>query len=90
MLRCGRYTFSTLISVYSYVSFLPLPYSQDWADHTADTTDKWMFSADHYNLGFPLFVTSIHMVVQFVLSGLTLCLFPKLRSPVRPTARDYV
>ncbi|OZJ02586.1 hypothetical protein BZG36_03651 [Bifiguratus adelaidae] len=52
--------------------------------------NKWMFSSDHYNFQFPLFVTSTHMVVQFTLSGLTLCLIPRWRPKRRPKLRDYL
>ncbi|CAO3608713.1 unnamed protein product [Cunninghamella blakesleeana] len=52
--------------------------------------NKWMFSADHYNFQYPLFVTSFHMIVQFCFSGLSLLLFPKLRPKNRPSAKDYI
>ncbi|KAM0753224.1 TPT-domain-containing protein [Meredithblackwellia eburnea MCA 4105] len=51
--------------------------------------NKWMFSKDHYNFKYPLFVTSCHMLVQFTLSSLTLTIFPRLRSPNRPELKDY-
>src|ERR1700738_4899907 len=53
--------------------------------------NKWMFAPAHLNFPFPLFVTSLHMVVQFGLSGLVLWIFPQLR-PKRldwMTPRDY-
>lgn len=31
-----------------------------------------MFSPNHYNFSFPLFVTTMHMAMQFALSGLLL------------------
>ncbi|KAI9306241.1 triose-phosphate transporter family-domain-containing protein [Cunninghamella echinulata] len=52
--------------------------------------NKWMFSADHYNFQYPLFVTSIHMVAQFFFAGLSLLLFPKLRPKTRPSVNDYI
>lgn len=39
---------------------------------------------------FPLFVTSIHMVVQFLLSSLTLAVWRALRPKSKPTGRDYI
>lgn len=51
--------------------------------------DKWMFSADHYNFPYPLFVTSVHMLVQWLLAALTLTIFPSLRPKTRPLPRDY-
>lgn len=38
-----------------------------------------MFDHDRLNFSFPLFTTSMHMVVQFVLSGLVLYFIPSLR-----------
>ncbi|KAJ4272128.1 hypothetical protein NW762_000839 [Fusarium torreyae] len=43
------------------------------------TYNKWMFDHDRLNFAFPLFTTSMHMVVQFVLSGLVLYFVPSLR-----------
>lgn len=34
--------------------------------------NKWMFSTAHYKFSYPLFVTSAHMIMQFLLSGLLL------------------
>jgi solute carrier family 35 protein C2 len=51
--------------------------------------NKWMFSTDHFDFPYPLFVTSCHMVVQWTLSALTLSVFKGLQSPNRPQARDY-
>ncbi|KAI8141339.1 triose-phosphate transporter family-domain-containing protein [Fennellomyces sp. T-0311] len=52
--------------------------------------NKWMFSAEHYNFQFPLFVTSIHMVVQFIFAGLSILLVPRLRPNTRPTVKEYI
>ncbi|KFH43592.1 putative transporter-like protein [Hapsidospora chrysogenum ATCC 11550] len=41
--------------------------------------NKWMFDKDRLNFAFPLFTTSMHMVVQFVLSGTVLYFVPRLR-----------
>ena len=38
-----------------------------------------MFDKKRLNFAFPLFTTSMHMLVQFVLSGLVLLLVPSLR-----------
>ncbi|GAA5946879.1 hypothetical protein JCM3775_000935 [Rhodotorula graminis] len=51
--------------------------------------NKWMFSADHYNFPYPLFVTSVHMLVQWCLSALTLSIFRNLRPQTKPQPRDY-
>ncbi|EPS35618.1 hypothetical protein H072_10961 [Dactylellina haptotyla CBS 200.50] len=41
--------------------------------------NKWMFSEKHLNFRFPLFVTSIHMLVQFSLSSLVIWYFVQFR-----------
>ncbi|MCJ1313641.1 Triose-phosphate Transporter [Agyrium rufum] len=41
--------------------------------------NKWMFSAEHLGFHFPLFTTSLHMVVQFTLASLVLYFIPQLR-----------
>jgi solute carrier family 35 protein C2 len=38
-----------------------------------------MFSSDHLDFHFPLFTTSLHMLVQFLLASLLLALIPSLR-----------
>ena len=38
-----------------------------------------MFSPDQLNFPFPLFTTSMHMLVQFTLASLVLFLIPSLR-----------
>ncbi|CAO3689958.1 unnamed protein product [Rhizopus stolonifer] len=52
--------------------------------------NKWMFSQDHYNFQYPLFVTSIHMIVQFFFSGMSLLFVPKLRPKKRPSISNYI
>jgi solute carrier family 35, member C2 len=44
--------------------------------------NKWMFSGDHLDFHFPMFTTSLHMVVQFLLASLILLIFPKYRPSV--------
>ena len=41
--------------------------------------NKWMFDKDRLNFPFPLFTTSMHMIVQFVLACITLYFIPSLR-----------
>ncbi|KAI9603916.1 hypothetical protein H4Q26_003525 [Puccinia striiformis f. sp. tritici PST-130] len=52
--------------------------------------NKWMFSPDHYNFQYPLFVSACHMYIQFGLAAATLALFPSIRSRTRPTPHDYL
>ncbi|KAI7904947.1 Rrp15p-domain-containing protein [Cokeromyces recurvatus] len=49
-----------------------------------------MFSEEHYNFRYPLFVTSIHMIVQFLFSGTSLFIIPSLRPNKQPSFRDYI
>ncbi|KAI9761683.1 MAG: hypothetical protein M4579_000917 [Chaenotheca gracillima] len=41
--------------------------------------NKWMFSKDLLDFKFPLFTTSVHMLVQFSLASLVLYIFPRFR-----------
>lgn len=92
-----RYTFSTLISLYSASSRHvqpppPIPFRRRHTDVPTGpcaSADKWMFSPEHYGFGFPLFVTACHMLVQFVLCSLVLTIFPSLRPAHRPEPRGY-
>ncbi|ORX49493.1 TPT-domain-containing protein [Hesseltinella vesiculosa] len=52
--------------------------------------NKWMFSAEHYNFQYPLFVTSVHMIVQFCFAGTFLFFVPSLRPKSRPTVNNYI
>ncbi|KWU42982.1 TPT-domain-containing protein, partial [Rhodotorula sp. JG-1b] len=51
--------------------------------------NKWMFSEEYYNFPYPLFVTSIHMLVQWTMAAITLGFMPRLRPTSRPRSRDY-
>ncbi|EXJ70389.1 uncharacterized protein A1O5_06457 [Cladophialophora psammophila CBS 110553] len=50
--------------------------------------NKMMFSSDHLDFHFPLFATSLHMVVQFILASCILLIFPSLR-PSQPHPPGY-
>lgn len=53
--------------------------------------NKWMFSAEHFGFPFPLFVTTMHMFVQFVLATLIRNIWPKRFRPQNtPSRSDYV
>lgn len=41
--------------------------------------NKWMFSKENLDFHFPLFTTSLHMLVQFVLASAVLYFIPRLR-----------
>ncbi|KXN90131.1 hypothetical protein AN958_04621 [Leucoagaricus sp. SymC.cos] len=52
--------------------------------------NKWMFSTTRYAFPAPLFVTSMHMFVQFTLAAFLLFTWPQhFRSPRVPTRKDY-
>lgn len=40
--------------------------------------NKWMFDTSKKNFSFPLFVTSFHMAMQFILSSTAMRIFPQL------------
>ena len=53
--------------------------------------NKWMFTPKYYNFPFPLFVTTCHFVIQYILSAIILNVWPKRFKPTeRPTRKDYV
>lgn len=53
--------------------------------------NKWMFSPDHFGFPSPLFVTTIHMLVQFCLAALLRGAWPaKFRPERSPTPSDYM
>ncbi|KAM0704922.1 hypothetical protein Q7P35_007709 [Cladosporium inversicolor] len=54
--------------------------------------NKWMFSKENLDFHFPLFTTSLHMVVQFTCASAVLFFFPHLRpgaGGVDPHAQGY-
>lgn len=75
------YFFSLAISIVSGVIRVPVawPYRTD----VLLQYNKMMFSAEHLDFHFPLFATSLHMVVQFALASMVLLIFPSLR-PSQP------
>ncbi|PLB41182.1 putative nucleotide-sugar transporter [Aspergillus candidus] len=46
--------------------------------------NKWMFSEDDIVFPYPLFTTSLHMLVQFTLASTLLWIFPSLRPKAPP------
>lgn len=53
--------------------------------------NKWMFSPDLFGFPGPLFVTTLHMFVQFSLAALIRALWPHHFKPkARPTPEDYM
>ncbi|WPH00478.1 Hypothetical protein R9X50_00330700 [Acrodontium crateriforme] len=50
--------------------------------------NKWMFSEENLNFHFPLFTTSLHMLIQFSLATLVLYCFPHFR-PRQPESAGY-
>ncbi|QKX59322.1 uncharacterized protein TRUGW13939_06454 [Talaromyces rugulosus] len=48
--------------------------------------NKWMFSEDEVVFPYPVFTTSLHMLVQFTLAALVLYFIPTLRPKSPPTA----
>ncbi|OSX66552.1 hypothetical protein POSPLADRAFT_1178018 [Postia placenta MAD-698-R-SB12] len=53
--------------------------------------NKWMFSPDRFGFPSPLFVTTLHMFVQFILAALLRLIWPRHFRPERnPTPSDYL
>ncbi|KAK2467852.1 hypothetical protein APHAL10511_000147 [Amanita phalloides] len=52
--------------------------------------NKWMFSPDRYGFPSPLFVTTMHMFIQFLLAAFARFVFPSyFRPQVDPSPADY-
>ena len=51
--------------------------------------NKWMFSKENLDFHFPLFVTSIHMIVQFLLASCVLFFLPRFRPGADPSADPH-
>lgn len=53
--------------------------------------NKWMFTPAYFNFPFPLFVTTMHMAMQFMMSATVRKLWPHVFNPPgRPTAEEYM
>ncbi len=53
--------------------------------------NKWMFSPQYYGFSYPLFVTFMHMLVQFSLAWAVRIVWrEKYRPMERPGREDYV
>ncbi|PSR84406.1 hypothetical protein PHLCEN_2v5443 [Hermanssonia centrifuga] len=53
--------------------------------------NKWMFSSEHFGFPFPLFVTTMHMCVQFVIATALRTIWPHYFRPKHsPGREDYV
>lgn len=52
--------------------------------------NKWMFSPDRYGFSWPLFVTMLHMFVQFAFAAAVRNLWPsRFRPAYNPGRKDY-
>ena len=52
--------------------------------------NKWMFSPAYFGFPYPLFVTSLHMFVQFILAAAIRSIWPQhFRPEHSPTRADY-
>jgi solute carrier family 35, member C2 len=72
------YFFSLAISIVRTAPPHPVKYYWQAADDGGQY-NKWMFDGEHLDFHFPLFTTSLHMLVQFGLSTLVLFFVPSLR-----------
>ncbi|KAJ7690662.1 TPT-domain-containing protein [Mycena rosella] len=52
--------------------------------------NKWMFSKEYFGFPYPLFVTTMHFFVQFLLAAFIRAVWPhRFRPAQHPTAADY-
>ncbi|TIA87926.1 hypothetical protein E3P99_02879 [Wallemia hederae] len=51
--------------------------------------NKWIFSVSQSSFPYPLFMTSWHMLMQYILSFIGLKLFPKLKTNETMSMKDY-
>ncbi|KAJ2370011.1 hypothetical protein H4S01_000644 [Coemansia sp. RSA 2610] len=52
--------------------------------------NKWLFGSSERDFPFPLFVTSIHMLVQYMLASVCLRVFPQLQPAKTPSWSVYL
>ncbi|KAG9019043.1 Triose-phosphate Transporter [Tulasnella sp. 427] len=53
--------------------------------------NKWMFTPAYFNFPFPLFVTTMHMAMQFILAASIRRIWPHIFNPPgRPTGQEYI
>ncbi|KAJ2486885.1 hypothetical protein IWW37_005455 [Coemansia sp. RSA 2050] len=73
-------------------AFLVMTYVLLWYTFSGvlSVYNKWLFGASERDFPFPLFVGSIHMVVQYTLATACLWMFPKLRPSQSPTLNMYL
>ncbi|KAL4080170.1 triose-phosphate transporter family-domain-containing protein [Scleroderma yunnanense] len=51
--------------------------------------NKWMFSHDYFSFPYPLFVTTTHMLIQFILATVLRFSHPRFRPKKKPTLQAY-
>lgn len=52
--------------------------------------NKWMFSPDRFAFPYPLFVTALHMIMQFLLAASLRWIWPKRFKPEHnPSLKDW-
>lgn len=67
-----------------------LPFARFFFATVLSLYNKWMFAEDHLNFPYPLFVTSLHMLVQFLMAAAIRAIWPARFKPARrPTPTDY-
>ncbi|KAJ2031549.1 hypothetical protein IWW57_000660 [Coemansia sp. S610] len=73
-------------------AFLVMTYVLLWYTFSGvlSVYNKWLFGASERDFPFPLFVGSIHMMVQYTLASACLWMFPKLRPSQSPTWNMYL
>ncbi|KAJ2744612.1 hypothetical protein GGI20_002827 [Coemansia sp. BCRC 34301] len=57
---------------------------------TLSVYNKWLFGASERDFPFPLFVSAVHMIVQYMLATTCIWLYPSLRPSQSPTWNMYL
>lgn len=78
--------FSLAISIVSAILAMPLLWR--FKANSSSQYNKMMFSADHIDFRFPMFATSLHMLVHFALASAVLLIFPSFR-PSQPQSATF-
>ncbi|KAI9230633.1 MAG: triose phosphate transporter [Piptocephalis tieghemiana] len=82
-------TFYSFLSSYSLFSSYYSPLSRYILATFLSVYNKYMFDPKHLGFHYPLFVTGMHQIVQFILASLCLLRFPRLRPRPWMTPREY-
>ncbi|KAI9331950.1 triose-phosphate transporter family-domain-containing protein, partial [Obelidium mucronatum] len=84
---------SIIVTNNNYKTLLTIFYVLAWYTTSLGLSmyNRWLFSVDHLNFAYPLFTSTIHMVMQFILSAICVTfIWPSMRPSRLPTIYDYM